>query len=99
MICKVFYSWQSDLPNNINRGFIEQALETAAKSIRNDDSIKIEPVVDRDTRGVPGAPDIAKTILEKIEQSQVFVCDVSIVIRQKQRWSQTLTFLLNWVMH
>ncbi len=78
-IHKVFYSWQSDLPNTTNRGFIEKALENAAKSIRADDSIKVEPVIDRDTAGVPGSPDIAKTIFDKIEQSHVFVCDVSII--------------------
>ncbi|WP_062290074.1 hypothetical protein [Nostoc piscinale] len=79
MNCKIFYSWQSDLPNKTNRGFIETALEAAAKSIRNDDSIKVEPVIDRDTKDVPGSPDIAHTIFGKIEQAQVFVCDVSII--------------------
>lgn len=76
---KVFYSWQSDLPNPTNRGFIEKALENAAKAIRADDSIKVEPVIDRDTAGVPGAPDIASTIFAKIEEAQVFACDVSII--------------------
>ena len=77
--CKVFYSWQSDLPNPTNRGFIQDAVERAAKAIREDDSIKVEPVVDRDTAGVPGSPDIANTIFEKIDASQVFACDVSII--------------------
>jgi len=76
---KVFYSWQSDLPNAANRGFIEKALEDAAKNIRADESIKVEPVIDRDTAGVPGSPDIANTIFAKVEQSQVFACDVSII--------------------
>jgi hypothetical protein len=79
MNCKIFYSWQSDLANATNRGFIEKALENAAKLIRNDDSIKVEPVIDRDTKDVPGAPDIAHTIFEKIEQAQMFVCDISII--------------------
>ncbi|WGV26254.1 hypothetical protein [Halotia branconii] len=79
MHCKIFYSWQSDLPNATNRGFIEKALEDAAKSIRNDDSIEVEPVIDRDTINVPGSPDIAYTIFGKIEQAQVFVCDISII--------------------
>ncbi|MDY6781140.1 MAG: hypothetical protein SW833_01055 [Cyanobacteriota bacterium] len=60
--CKVFYSWQSDLPNSTNRGFIEKALENAVKLIHNDESIEVEPVIDRDTVGVPGSPDIANTI-------------------------------------
>jgi hypothetical protein len=44
-----------------------------------DVSIKVEPVVDRDTIGVPGSPDIAATILQKIDSCDVFVCDVSII--------------------
>jgi len=28
----VFYSWQSDLPNPCNRGFIQEALDDAAES-------------------------------------------------------------------
>ena len=75
----IFYSWQHDLPNATNRGFIQTALEAATKTIREDDSIHVEPVVDRDTAGVPGSPDIASTILAKIDQAQVFVCDVSII--------------------
>lgn len=75
----VFYSWQSDLPNATNRGFIQAALEAAAKTIRDDETVEVEPVIDRDTAGVPGSPDIAATILEKIEKSTVFVCDVSII--------------------
>jgi hypothetical protein len=76
---RVFYSWQSDLPNATNRGLIGKALEDAAKSIREDGSIAIEPVIDRDTAGVPGSPDIASTILDKIERADVFVCDISII--------------------
>jgi len=82
---RVFYSWQSDLPNATNRGLIEKALEDAAQSIREDGSISIEPVIDRDTAGVPGSPDIASTILEKIERADVFVCDVSIVNKNAVR--------------
>jgi hypothetical protein len=75
----VFYSWQSDLPNATNRGLILDALERAAKKIRTDDSLAVEPVLDRDTQNVPGAPDIAHTIFEKIEKASAFVADVSII--------------------
>ncbi|NES69836.1 MAG: nucleotide-binding protein [Okeania sp. SIO2D1] len=79
MDCTIFYSWQSDLPNPTNRGLIGDAINKAIKNIRKDDSIKVEPVLDRDTQNVGGAPDIVKTIFEKIEQAEVFVCDVSII--------------------
>jgi hypothetical protein len=74
----VFYSWQSDLPNASNRGFIQRALESAAQAIKADDAVEIEPVVDRDTQGVPGSPEIASTIFSKITAADVFVADVSI---------------------
>ncbi len=73
----IFYSWQSDLPSAANRNFIENALKNAAKVIRKDDSIEVEPVIDRDTQGVPGSPDITETIFTKIENAYVFVCDVT----------------------
>lgn len=85
MEVKIFYSWQSDLPNSTNRGFIEAALEKVAKSIHQDDSIQVQPVVDRDTQGVAGAPDIANAIFDKIKNCQIFVCDVSIINQGSDR--------------
>ena len=79
MEIEIFYSWQSDLPNRTNRGVIQTALERAARNIRDDESIKVEPVVDRDTAGVPGSPNIAETILGKIDECHIFVGDVSII--------------------
>lgn len=77
----IFYSWQSDLPNKTNRGFIQAALENAAKNITSDDTLDIEPVIDRDTQGVAGAPDISATIFAKIVAADLFVADVSITSR------------------
>ena len=42
-------------------------------------ALEVEPVIDRETCGEPGAPDIASTIFKKIDKADVFVCDVSIV--------------------
>lgn len=76
---RVFYSWQSDLPNKTNRGLIEDALTRAANSIRKNGSVDVDPIIDRDTEGVPGSPHIADTILAKIEAADVVVADVSII--------------------
>ena len=65
----IFYSWQSDLPNNLNRGFIGDSLSRAVKTLSADDGLVVEPVVDRDTLSVPGAPDIAVTIFDKIDRA------------------------------
>jgi len=69
----VFYSWQSDLPNGTNRTLIENALKEVAKEISNDEETDIEPVVDRDTQGVVGAPNIATAIFAKIDLADIFV--------------------------
>ncbi|CRI57142.1 hypothetical protein [Pseudomonas sp. CCOS 191] len=76
---RVFYSWQSDSPGNTNRNFIQQALETAIADIHKDDTTDVEPVIDRDTLGLAGSPDISHSIFEKIDAASVFVCDVSII--------------------
>src|ERR1700691_706033 len=81
----VFYSWQSDLPNACNRGFIQKALESAAAAIKADNTVEVEPVVDRDTQGVSGAPDIASTIFSKITAADVFVADVSFIGKSDKR--------------
>lgn len=75
---RVFYSWQSDLPNRTNRAFIQKALE---KAIKNGDwkDVDLDPVVDRDTQGAPGSPHIADTILDKIDKASAFVADVSLI--------------------
>lgn len=75
----IFYSWQTDSENSTNRGFIEQALNQAVKAIRSDNFIHVEPVVDRDTLGLSGSPDIATTIFSKIDKADIFLCDVSII--------------------
>lgn len=78
----VFYSWQSDLPNGTNRSLIENALEMAVENLKSDDELSVEPVLDRDTAGVAGSPDIGQTIFSKIQNATAFVCDVSIINHQ-----------------
>jgi hypothetical protein len=75
----VFYSWQSDTRAAANRTLIQDALEAAVRDLRDNESIAVEPVVDRDTLAIPGAPDISATILKKIDASAAIVADVTIV--------------------
>jgi len=82
---KIFYSWQSDLPNKTNRGFIGDALELAVKELHRDPEIEVEPVIDRDVAGIPGSPDIAQTIFAKIKEAEIFVGDVSIINSEVER--------------
>ncbi|WP_342480251.1 hypothetical protein NST07_23475 [Paenibacillus sp. FSL L8-0340] len=75
----VFYSWQSDLPNNNNRSFIESCIKQCLKELNISESFDIEFVIDRDTQNETGTPDIASTIFSKIEKSKLFIADVSII--------------------
>lgn len=75
----LFYSWQSDLANRLNRSFIQDVLEKAASSISKDENFSFEAVVDRDTYGIPGSPSIVESITGKIARSDVFICDISII--------------------
>lgn len=84
MASTIFYSWQSDLPNNVNRGFLEDALEKAIKQLSEDlvvDEVEREGAVtlDKDTQGLPGSPPIVQAIFEKISKANVFVPDVTFV--------------------
>jgi hypothetical protein len=76
----IFYSWQSDLPNSCNRGLIETALQNAIKEIAKDTELTLDVVLDRDTQGLPGSPDISEAIFAKIDTAAMFVADVSIVV-------------------
>lgn len=95
----IFYSWQRDLPNKTNRGLIEKALDQAVKRLRGDPEIQAaareDLRVDRDTRGVPGSPDIAATILRKIDEADACVFDVSIAIRAPD--PGLLSAFVNWL--
>lgn len=82
----VFYSWQSDLPNATNRSLIEVALKQAATEITADETVDIEPVIDRDTLGVAGAPDISTTIFAKIAAADLFVADISFIGKSKNKY-------------
>lgn len=79
----IFYSWQSDLPNSTNRGFIKDSIEKAVKLLKNE--VSVEARIESDTSGVTGSPDIVNTILSKINNSDIFVADISIVTQTKER--------------
>ena len=75
----IFYSWQSDLPRSRNQGFIQECLEEAIAQVSGEPGVVLVPSIDRDTQGEPGSPAIADTILTKIDNCDMFVCDVSII--------------------
>lgn len=95
---KIFYSWQSDLENKHNRGFIKEALEQAISDLNanlevSEPDRKIE--LDHDTKNVPGTPDLAGTIFEKISSSTVFIADISFVAERKDNNKKVLRKVAN----
>jgi hypothetical protein len=88
----IFYSWQSDLDPALTRNFIEEALTRAVKRLNRDDDVFVEAVIDRDTSGVAGTPGIAETIFQKIDESDVFICDVSIINKTSEEESKPNLF-------
>lgn len=79
----IFYSWQSDLPNNTNRGFLESVMNTAIQDFKNNNRYELDPSIDRDTKNIPGSPNITQAIIDKIRTSDAFVADISIVTGDK----------------
>ncbi len=72
---KIFFSWQSDIPH-VKR-IIRKSLQ---KVVRNhNQKIEYEYVIDEATRKKSGAINIAETIFTKIETSNIFIGDLSIV--------------------
>lgn len=74
----IFYSWQSDSPNNKNRSFIEDCIKIAIKEIQSD-KINLDVAIDRDTKDTTGTPDIASTIFSKIDDTSIFIADISFI--------------------
>lgn len=79
---KIFYSWQSDLENKFNRGFIKGVLESAVKGLNKNLEFyeaERELTLDHDTKDVPGTPDLTGTIFDKISSAAIFIADISFV--------------------
>src|SRR4051794_27181576 len=89
MQISIFYSWQKDSPKETNTDLIEAAARLAAERIKASADVVVEPVIDRDTQDVPGSPAIAQTILEKIDQCSLFLCDVTFVGKSTRRGHST----------
>ncbi|MCC8954398.1 hypothetical protein H8B02_13345 [Bradyrhizobium sp. Pear77] len=81
---KIFWAWQSDHPRKISRDVIRTALEEAVEHLKQQNGLVEAPEesrgelhLDHDTKGLTGSPDVARSILEKIKASKVFVGDIT----------------------
>ena len=74
---KIFYSWQSDAPREVNHDFIGDCVRQAAASIQHTSGQEL--TVQDGVRGEPGTPALADTILSRIAAADVYVADISLV--------------------
>jgi hypothetical protein len=75
----VFYAWQSDRSQKTHKYLIRDAENEAIKRLGADAEIDDSPRLDQDTQDVSGSPEIAGTIYRKIQESGIFLADVTFV--------------------
>lgn len=78
----VFFSWQSDGNNRINRNLLEGCI---AKACGSDKLTHLNLHLDLALRNELGSLDIADSIFKKISNSSIYICDVSVVLRNEKR--------------
>lgn len=92
---KIFFSWQSDI--TWNKKVIERALAGATGRLNKEYLTKeIRIKCDEATRGVPGSPDIVHEIIQKIEDSDIFIGDVTPIIKNKDITNSNVMFELGY---
>ncbi|MBL8236773.1 MAG: nucleotide-binding protein [Bryobacterales bacterium] len=80
---RIFFSWQSD--DDFSQREIRAALRDACSRIEAQPSkTDARLVVEEATTRVPGSPNIPDEIRRKIEEADIFVCDISTVNRSAE---------------
>jgi hypothetical protein len=80
----VFFSWQSDIPQN--RRLIREAIDLAIEELSREGGVEEaarDLTADQDTQGVSGSPSISDTILTKIRGAFAFIADLTFVASGK----------------
>jgi hypothetical protein len=80
---KVFWSWQRDTPESVNKHFVKDALQSAIELVATDLGLTEpeRPELDHDTKDEPGLVEIVATIFKKIEAATIFVGDVTPIVK------------------
>lgn len=76
---RVFFSWQSDLPQDLTTRAIRGAIRSAMTSIEAE--LPVEIIHDEALRDTAGSPYIPYVLRDKIRQSDIFVADITTVAR------------------
>lgn len=82
---RVFYSWQSDLPDESNRNAIRRSIDRSINTVSKTVGRKLKR--DEATRDTSGSPNIALKVLEKIDHADIFVADVTPITARRSKVS------------
>lgn len=82
-VISIFYSWQSDLPRDTNQNLIRHTIQEA---ITHSEETIINYIfkLDEATRSLTGSPDIPASIFNKIDNCDIFICDVTTINNSEQ---------------
>lgn len=84
----IFFSWQSDTKDG-SRKIIENALSNAKAELKENNGIFIN--IDHSTLGKSGMPSIDQTILRKIDNCDIFLCDLTPVAKYEKKEGNGIT--------
>lgn len=76
---RIFFSWQSDLPQASTTRAIRTALRAAASELEAEHPVNFS--IEEATSNTPGSPYIPWALAEKIRQADIFVSDITTVAR------------------
>lgn len=88
----IFYSWQCDSDKKFNRNFIENCLSNAINRINK--VIDYTLILDKNTIGESGSPDIVNVILNKIDMAIGFVADITPIVCLKEKYLSNSNIML-----
>lgn len=88
----IFYSWQCDSDKKFNRNFIENCLSNAINRINK--VIDYTLILDKNTIGESGSPDIVNVILNKIDMAIGFVADITPIVCLKEKYLSNSNVML-----
>ena len=88
----IFYSWQCDSDKKFNRNFIENCLSNAINRINK--VIDYTLILDKNTIGESGSPDIVIVILNKIDMAIGFVADITPIVCLKEKYLSNSNVML-----
>jgi len=81
VIHHVFFSWQSDIPNGIGRGFVQSCLERAIGALQADAEIDLADRQVAINRGALDVPDSRPSL--ETDRVAVFLPDLTFVIERR----------------